>query len=106
MHCQSRAVATSRRPRKVPDFVSGFILAHVVKRADGSVVRVEKRPGQDWLVDVLVLSENEIYPVTVFGAVDEEAARQDAVGSFSRREAVEVIRAIPLEDEPEPRQVD
>jgi len=46
-------------------------------------ITYEKRPGPDWVVDVLILSENEVYPTTVFGAADETAAVRDALSSFT-----------------------
>ncbi len=53
------------------------------KRLDLSRVRVEKRPGPDWVVDVLIPSENRVYPVTVFGARDEHEAVRDALSGFA-----------------------
>ncbi len=53
------------------------------KRRDPSRARIEKRPGPDWVVDVLVASENEVYPVTVFGAWDEHEAVRDALSGFA-----------------------
>lgn len=43
----------------------------------------EKPDGLDWIVDVLVISEDEIYPVTIFGAVDAIAAEREALRSFT-----------------------
>ena len=55
------------------------------KRADLSGARFEKRPGDDWVVDVFLISEGETYPVTVFGAADKEAAVADALSTFGDR---------------------
>ena len=52
------------------------------KRADMSGARLEKRPGDDWVVDVFLLSEGETYQVAVFGAADREAASADAISTF------------------------
>jgi hypothetical protein len=45
----------------------------------------EKRSGPDWVVEVLLSDDDEIYPVSVFGAADEAAAVREALSSFTYR---------------------
>lgn len=75
------------------------------KKLDLSRVRVEKRPGPDWVVDVLVASENKVYPVTVFGARDEHEAVRDALAGFApnrRPDELSVLDVERLPDEQAP----
>ena len=54
--------------------------------------KIEKRPGDDWVVDVLIIAENQVHPVTVFGASDAAAAERDALSSFSyERDELRVV---------------
>jgi hypothetical protein len=52
--------------------------------------RIEKRPGPDWVVEVLVIPDNEVYPMSIFGAPDEAAAEREALQSFSQNEPHEL----------------
>ncbi len=56
--------------------------------------RLEKRPGDDWIVEILIASEGEAYPVTVFGAADRQAAIADALSgfTFNHAEDLKVLR--------------
>jgi len=53
------------------------------KRARFASATVEKRPGPDWVVEILVVEDDEIYPVSVFGAKDAAEAVRDALSSFA-----------------------
>ncbi len=71
----SRASRTSDPETRMP--------ASKWKRASLRHMRVEKRPGDDWCVEIWLASENKVYAVTVFGAADEQTAVSDALSSFS-----------------------
>ena len=71
--------------RREPGYDPDTKMPNEWKRADMSGARIEKRPGDDWIVDVFLVSEDETYPVTVFGAADREAAVADALSTFGDR---------------------
>jgi hypothetical protein len=71
------------------------------KRLDLSRVRVEKRPGIDWVVDVLIRSENKVYPVTVFGARDEHEAARDALSGFAPNHRPDELMVLDVERLPD-----
>ena len=45
-------------------------------------MKIEKRPGLDWIVTVRVPDEDELYPVTVFGVATEAEAVAEGLSSF------------------------
>jgi hypothetical protein len=49
----------------------------------GCNFKVEKRPGPDWVVELLLVEENEVYPVTIFGVQSADEAVADAIASFA-----------------------
>ncbi|GAA0607175.1 hypothetical protein GCM10009416_50200 [Craurococcus roseus] len=71
------------------------------KRLDPSRVRVEKRPGPDWVVGVLVASENKVHPVTVFGARDEHEAVRDALAGFAPNRRPDELMVLEVERPPD-----
>ena len=73
------------------------------KNLDLSRVRVEKRPGAHWVVDVLVAPENRVYPVTVFGARDEHEAVRDALAGFAPNRRPDELTVLEVERLPDER---
>jgi hypothetical protein len=44
---------------------------------------IEKRPGSDWIVEILLIADDELSSVTVYGAQDEAEASRDGLASFA-----------------------
>jgi hypothetical protein len=89
--------------RRWPDADPAVPMTDGPKRADPSRVRIEKRPGPDWVVEVLVGPGREVIPVTVFGAADEAEAVRDALSSFApnhRSDELVVLGVERLRDDP------
>ena len=60
----------------------------------------EKRPGPDWVVEVMLIDEDEVYPVTIFGAKDEAEAVREALWSFHihyKPDEMKVISVVAIE---------
>lgn len=58
---------------------------HGWRRSSVKPKKFVKRPGLDWLVEVLIIPEDEVYPVMIFGAKDRAEAERDALSSFTFR---------------------